>query len=154
MGFFSQPFTNQRMQWKGEGISLTPHYHFHLLHRHLRHQPGNYCREFTSTHRQQLDSNQESLVSECKLQTNKLHTLKFKSIQLRALIIYNKSNFIDVSHILTNCKNTILNIQNKESLGAAAVSKIQRIYNLDAAGTTWPAKQLLTHSSKILQESL
>ena len=23
------------LQGKGEGISLTPHYHFHLLHRHL-----------------------------------------------------------------------------------------------------------------------
>ena len=23
------------LQWKWEGISLTPHYHFHPLHRHL-----------------------------------------------------------------------------------------------------------------------
>ena len=23
------------LQWKGEGIPLTPHYHFHLLYKHL-----------------------------------------------------------------------------------------------------------------------
>ena len=35
--------------------------------RTLRQQPGNYCREFTSAHSQQPDSNREFLVSECKL---------------------------------------------------------------------------------------
>ena len=33
--FLSQTFTNHRTAGEGEGISLTPHYHFHPLHRHL-----------------------------------------------------------------------------------------------------------------------
>ena len=33
-GFISRTFTNHRLQGKGEGISLTPHYHFHPLHTH------------------------------------------------------------------------------------------------------------------------
>ena len=35
LGFLSRTFTNHRTAGKGEGISLTPHYHFHPLHRHL-----------------------------------------------------------------------------------------------------------------------
>ena len=35
VGFLSQTFTNHRTAGKGEGISLTPHYYFHPLHRHL-----------------------------------------------------------------------------------------------------------------------
>ena len=37
LGFLSQPFTNHKTagERKGEGISLTPHLHFQLLHRHL-----------------------------------------------------------------------------------------------------------------------
>ena len=31
LGFLSRP----GLQCKGDGISLTPHYHFHPLHRHL-----------------------------------------------------------------------------------------------------------------------
>ena len=42
----------------------------------LRHQLGNYCREFISAHRQQPDLNRESLVSGCKLLTTKLCILK------------------------------------------------------------------------------
>ena len=34
-GFLSQTFINHRTARKGEDISLTPHYHFHPLHRHL-----------------------------------------------------------------------------------------------------------------------
>ena len=38
--FFSEFFFHEHsgitgLQEKGEGISLTPHYHFHLSHRHL-----------------------------------------------------------------------------------------------------------------------
>ena len=33
--FFSRTFTNHWTAGEREGISLTPHYHFHLLHRHL-----------------------------------------------------------------------------------------------------------------------
>ena len=35
LDFFSQPFTNHGTVGEGEGISLTPYYHFHPLHRHL-----------------------------------------------------------------------------------------------------------------------
>ena len=33
--FFHEHLRITGLQWKGEGISLTPHYHFHPLHRHL-----------------------------------------------------------------------------------------------------------------------
>ena len=35
VSFLSRTFTNHRTAWEREGISLTPHYPFHLLHRHL-----------------------------------------------------------------------------------------------------------------------
>ena len=35
LGLLSQPLTNHRSARKGEAISLTTHYHFHPLHRHL-----------------------------------------------------------------------------------------------------------------------
>ena len=35
LSFLLQTFTNHRTAGEGEGISLTPHYHFHPLHRHL-----------------------------------------------------------------------------------------------------------------------
>ena len=35
VSFLSRTFTNHRTAGEGEGISLTPHYHFHPLHRHL-----------------------------------------------------------------------------------------------------------------------
>ena len=41
----------------------------------LRHQPGNYCRELTSAHSQQPNSNREPLVSECNFLTIKPRTL-------------------------------------------------------------------------------
>ena len=53
-------FTGQ--QGKGEGIYLTPLYHFHLLHRHLDISRADYCRELTSAHTWQSDSNWEPLV--------------------------------------------------------------------------------------------
>ena len=33
--FFHEHSRSTGLQGKGEGISLTPHYHFHPLHRHL-----------------------------------------------------------------------------------------------------------------------
>ena len=33
--FFHEHSRTTALQGKGEGFSLTPHYHFHLLHRHL-----------------------------------------------------------------------------------------------------------------------
>ena len=47
LGFLSRTLTNHRTA--GEGISLTPHYHFHQSHT-LRQYPGDYCRELTSVH--------------------------------------------------------------------------------------------------------
>ena len=35
LNFLPRPFTNHRAAGRGEGISLTHHYHFHPLHRHL-----------------------------------------------------------------------------------------------------------------------
>ena len=57
------------LQRKGEGISLTPHYHFHQVHRHLD------ISQAITAERQQPDSNQEPLVSKCKLLTTKLCVL-------------------------------------------------------------------------------
>ena len=54
-------------QGKGKGISLSPQYHFHPLHRHLRDWPGDYSRELTSAQKR-------------KSLTTKLHALK--SVQL------------------------------------------------------------------------
>ena len=59
-------FTGQ--QGKGEGIYLTPLYHFHPLH-------GG---ELTSAHSWQPDSNREPLVSERKSLTTKLRALNIK----------------------------------------------------------------------------
>ena len=44
------------------------------FHRHL--DIDNCCRQITSAHSQKPDANQELLVSECKLLTTKLRTLK------------------------------------------------------------------------------
>ena len=38
--FFSRTFTNQRTAGEREGISLTPLYHFYLLHRYLDISPA------------------------------------------------------------------------------------------------------------------
>ena len=35
VGFLSRTFTNHRTAGEGEGIFLTPHYHFHSFYRHL-----------------------------------------------------------------------------------------------------------------------
>ena len=42
----------------------------------LRHQPSDYCRELTSAHSQQPDSNREPLVSQRKSLSTKLRALK------------------------------------------------------------------------------
>ena len=75
---------------KGEGISLTPHYHFHPLQT-LRHYPGDYCRELTSAHRQQLDSNGEPFASEDKSLTTKLHAIICVNMPKPWILIYPSS---------------------------------------------------------------
>ena len=60
-------FTGQ--QGKAETITLTLLYHFHPFHRHF--QPDDYCRELTTAHSQQPNSNRKALVSESKSLTTK-----------------------------------------------------------------------------------
>ena len=47
--FFHEHSRTTGPQGKGKGISLTPHYHFRPLHRHLDISLGGCCRELTST---------------------------------------------------------------------------------------------------------
>ena len=65
MGFLSRNWRITRLQGKGEGISLTSHYHFYPLHRHLDISRGIIA-ESSPLHiaGQQPDSNREPLVSE------------------------------------------------------------------------------------------
>ena len=62
------------LQGKGEDIYLTPQYHFHPLHGDVDISP--ICRELTSAHSQEPDSNRELLISKRKSLTTKLRTLK------------------------------------------------------------------------------
>ena len=76
LGFLLRTFTNHRTAEEGGGhfnssLPLPP------ASQALRHWPGNYCRELTSAHRQQSDSNREPLVSERKSLTTKLHAVLF-----------------------------------------------------------------------------
>ena len=61
-------------QWKGEGISVTPLYHFQPLYRQLDNS-WSIAVELNSARSQQLVSNREPLVSERKLLSTKLRTL-------------------------------------------------------------------------------
>ena len=71
LGFLSQiTFTNYRTAGEG-GISLTPYYHFHLLHRHLDMSRANTA-ESSPLH---IEVNREPLVSKGKSLTTKLHVL-------------------------------------------------------------------------------
>ena len=59
------------MQGKGEGISLTPHYHFHPLHRHF-----DISRAITTESSPlYIEVNLKPLVSESKSLTTKLRAL-------------------------------------------------------------------------------
>ena len=75
LGFLSQTFTIHRTAEDGRGYFFKPTLPLPPAQQTLRHQPGNYCRELTSAHSQQLDWNRELLVSEHKLLTTKLHAL-------------------------------------------------------------------------------
>ena len=106
--FLSQPFTNHRTAGEGEDISLTPHYHFHLLHRHL-----NVSRAIT-VERSPLhigskpDSNQEPLFVGRKSLTTKLRVTTSNitiSFIIRSNISYikpfNQYLIFDNSHLFT-----------------------------------------------------
>ena len=82
VGFLSQTFTNHRAAGEGGGHFINSSLPLPPASQTLRHQPGDYCRELTSAHRQQPDSNQEPFVSERKLLTTKLRALKSLSLAL------------------------------------------------------------------------
>ena len=87
LGFLSQiTFTNHRTAGKGEGISLTPHYHFHPLHRHLDIGLA-ITAESSLLH---IEVNREPLVSQRISLTTKLYNPRTLTINLHALRISSK----------------------------------------------------------------
>ena len=79
-GFFSQPPANNRTAGEGEGIPLTPHCHFHPLHRYL----GNswaIAAEGSPLHISSKPyTNRGTLVSNRKSLTTRLRTLFLKVV--------------------------------------------------------------------------
>ena len=61
---FSRTFTNHRTAGEGGGHFINSSLPLPPASKTLRHYPGGYCRDLTSTHSQQPDSNREPLVSE------------------------------------------------------------------------------------------
>ena len=85
LGFLSQTIKNHGTQGKGEGISLTPHYHFLLLHRHLVISRA-FAAESSPLH---IASNQTGIfVSECKSLTTKLRALHVHSLKLTRFVTF------------------------------------------------------------------
>ena len=72
LGFLSRTFTIHRTAGEGGGYLFKSSLPLPLSSQTLRHQSGDYCRELTSAHSQNPDSNQELLVTECKSLTTKL----------------------------------------------------------------------------------
>ena len=73
--FLSRTLTNHRTAGGGGGYFFNSSLSLPPALQTLRHQPGDYCRELTSPHSWQPDSNQEPLVSERKSLTTKLCAL-------------------------------------------------------------------------------
>ena len=79
LGFYSRTFTEfTGQQRKEEAISFMSSLPLPPASQALRHQPGDYCRELTSAHSQQPDSNRKPLVFEHKSLTTKLRTYKLR----------------------------------------------------------------------------
>ena len=76
MGCLSRTFTIHRTAREGGGYLFNSSLPLPPASQTLRHQHGNYCRELTSAHSYQPDSNWEPLVSECKSLTTKLCVLE------------------------------------------------------------------------------
>ena len=97
--FFHEHSRFTRQQGKGEGIYLTPLYHFHPLHRHLDISRA-ITAESSPLHSWQPDSSREPLVSERKSLTTKLRALiylttffgvcKFKNASAMRVIFFFK----------------------------------------------------------------
>ena len=75
LGFFlSRTFTIHRTAGEGRGYLVNSTLPLPPTSLALRHQPGDYCRELTSAHSQQPDSNPELSVFKRKSLTTKLRT--------------------------------------------------------------------------------
>ena len=72
LGFLSRTFTNHRTAGEGGGYFFNSSLPLPPVSQTLRHQPGDYCCELTSAHRQQPGLNREPLASERKSLTTKL----------------------------------------------------------------------------------
>ena len=110
--FLSQPLMNHRTAGEGEGRFFNLSLPLPPALETLRHQPENYCRELTSAHRQQPESNREPLVSQRKSLTTKLSALFFN---FRSEILFlskfggkNKNSYFEKKF----CNQTNSNIQN------------------------------------------
>ena len=72
LGFLLQTFTIHRTAGEEGGYLFNASLPLPPASQALRHHPGDYCRELTSTRSYQPGSNRELLVSECRLLTTKL----------------------------------------------------------------------------------
>ena len=86
LGFPSQPFTNHKTAGERGGHFFNPSLPLPPASQTLGHYPGDYCRELTSVHRQQLESYSEPLISERKSLTTKLRTKKWNGLIVDRLI--------------------------------------------------------------------
>ena len=75
LGFVSRTFMNHRTAREEGGHSINSPLPLPPASQTLRHQPEDCCRELTSAHSQQPDSNREHLVSERKSLTTNLRAL-------------------------------------------------------------------------------
>ena len=76
LGFLSRTFTIHRTAAQdNRGYLFNSSLPLRPASQTLRHQPGDYCRELTSAHNQQPDSNREPQVSKRKSLTTKLRAL-------------------------------------------------------------------------------
>ena len=76
LGCLSRTFSNHRTAGEGGGLFFNSSLPLPPASRTLRHQPGDCCRELTSAHSYQPDSNRELLVSQRKSLTTKLCALQ------------------------------------------------------------------------------
>ena len=84
LGFLSPTFTIRETAGEGGGYLFNSSLPLPLASQTLRHYPGDYCRELTSAHGWEPDSNREPLVTERKSLTTKL------------LILANNSSLINL----------------------------------------------------------
>ena len=86
LGFLLRTFMNRRTAGEGGGHFFNSSLLLLPASWTLRHQPGDYCRELTSAHSYQPDSNREPLVSERKSLTTKLRAFKCMSVYVNMFV--------------------------------------------------------------------